>query len=54
MKSYYSILLFIIGSLFAQEQTFTLIDGTVIIGTIQEETDLTMQVQTKFGLVTIN
>jgi len=54
MKSYYSILLFIIVSLFAQEQTFTLIDGTVIIGTIQEETDVTMQVQTKFGIVTIN
>ena len=54
MKSYYSILLFIIGSLFAEEQTFTLIDGTVIIGTVQEETDLTMQVQTNFGIVTIN
>jgi len=54
MRSFYSILIIIISSLFAQEQTFTLIDGTVIIGTIQDETDLTMQVQTKFGLVTIN
>ena len=54
MKSYYSILIFIFASLFAQEQTFKLKDGTVISGTVQEETDLTMQVQTKFGLVTIN
>ena len=38
----------------AQEQTFKLKDGTVISGTVQEETELTMQVQTKFGLVMIN
>ena len=38
----------------AQEQTFKLTDGTVIVGTVQEETDLTMQVETKFGIVTIN
>ena len=38
----------------AQEQTFKLKDGTVIVGTVQEETDLTMQVETKFGIVTIN
>jgi len=54
MKSYYSILFFIIASLCAQEKPFTLIDGTVIRGTIQEETDSTLQVQTKFGIVTIN
>ena len=54
MKSYYSILLFIFASLFAQEQTFTLIDGTIIKGAVLEETDLTLQVQTKFGLVTIS
>ena len=38
----------------AQEQTFKLKDGTVIIGKVQEETDLTMQVETKFGIVTIS
>ena len=38
----------------AQEQTFKLTDGTVIVGTVKEETDLTMQVETKFGIVTIN
>ena len=54
MKSYYSILFFIIASLCAQEKPFTLIDGTVIKGTIQEETDSTLLVQTKFGIVTIN
>ena len=40
--------------MYAQEQTFKLKNGTVIIGKVQEETDLTMQVQTKFGLITIN
>ena len=39
---------------YAQDQSFKLKDGTIILGTIQEETDLTMQVQTKFGIVTIN
>ena len=38
----------------AQEQPFKLKDGTINIGTVKEETDLTMQVQTKFGLITIN
>ena len=38
----------------AQEQTFKLKDGTIIIGKIQEETDVTMQVETKFGIVTIS
>ena len=54
MKSYYSILFFIIASLCAQEKPFTLIDGTIIKGAVLEETDLTLQVQTKFGLVTIS
>ncbi len=40
--------------IYAQGQTFKLKDGTIISGTVQEETDLTMQVQTKFGLITIN
>ena len=54
MKSYYSILLFIFASLVAQEQTFTLIDGTVIIGIVQEETDTEYIVQTKYGSVTVD
>ena len=54
MKYYFSIIVIIIASLFAQEQTFKLKDGTVIIGKVQEETDLTMQVETKFGIVTIS
>ena len=54
MKSYCSILLFIFASLFAQEQTFKLQDGTVIIGTIQEETDTEYIVQTKYGSVTVD
>ena len=54
MKSYYSILLFIFASIFAQEQTFKLQDGTVIIGIVQEETDTTYIIETKYGSVTLN
>ena len=51
------IILFSIVTLFAQSndgQSFKLKDGTVINGTIIEETDLTFSVQTTFGVVTIN
>ena len=51
---FFSFAITISNFVFSQEQTFKLKDGTVISGTVQEETDLTMQVQTKFGLVTIN
>ena len=54
MKSYFGILLFLIGLLFAQEQTFKLQDGTVIIGTVQEETDTEYIVQTKYGSITVD
>ena len=56
MKSIFIILLTIV-TLFAQsnyEQSFNLKDGTVINGTVLEETDLTFSVQTTFGVVTIN
>ena len=56
MKSIFIILLSIV-TLFAQsneEQSFKLKDGTVINGTVLEETDLTFSVQTTFGVVTIN
>ena len=56
MRTFYLILssLILITSIFSQDKTFKLKDGTVIIGTIQEETNSTLIVQTKFGLVTIN
>ena len=54
MKSYYSILLFIFAPLFAQEQTFKLQDGTVIVGSVQEETETTYIIVTKYGSVTLN
>ena len=54
MKPYYSILLFIFALLFAQEQTFTLIDGTIIKGTVLEETETEYIVQTKYGSVTVD
>ena len=54
MKYYYSILLFIFASLFAQEQTFKLQDGTVIVGSVQEETETTYIIETKYGSVTLN
>ena len=39
---------------FSQENTFKLKDGTVIVGEIMEETDSTISVLTKFGLVAID
>ena len=54
MKFYYAILLIIFASLFAQEQTFKLQDGTVIVGSIQEETETTYIIVTKYGSVTLN
>ena len=53
MKFYYAILLIIFASLFAQEQTFKLQDGTVIVGSVQEETETTYIVETKYGSVTL-
>ena len=38
----------------AQDQTFKMKDGTIIVGIVKEETDTDIQVQTQFGLVTIN
>ena len=46
-------LFFIVGNIFA-EQTFRLKDGTVVSGSVQNETDLEIEVLTKFGLVKIN
>ena len=55
MKPIYKLLLIIlISSLFAQEQTFKLKDGTVIVGTVQEETETTYIIETKHGSVTVN
>ena len=54
MKFYYAILLIIFASLFAQEQTFKLQDGTVIVGSVQEETETTYIIETKYGSVTLN
>ena len=53
MKFYYAILLIIFASLFAQEQTFKLQDGTVIVGSVQEETETTYIIKTKYGSVTL-
>ena len=49
-----TILLIIFASLFAQEQTFKLQDGTVVVGSVQEETETTFIIQTKYGSVTLN
>ena len=38
----------------AESQSFKLKDGTVVVGTIQNETDIEIEVLTKFGLVKIN
>ena len=38
----------------AQDQTFKLKDGTIIVGFIKQETESDIEVQTKFGIVTIN
>ena len=54
MKFYYAILLIIFASLFAQEQTFKLQDGTVIVGSVQEETETIYIIITKYGSVTLN
>ena len=51
---FFSFAISISNFVFSQEQTFKLKDGTVISGTVQEETDSTIQVETKFGIVTIN
>ena len=39
---------------FSQDKTFKLKDGTVIVGAIMEETDSTISISTKFGLVVID
>ena len=54
MKFYYAILLIIFASLFAQEQTFKLQDGTIIAGSVQEETETTYIIETKYGSITLN
>lgn len=55
MKLIYKVLLIIIiSSLFSQDQQFKLKDGTVIVGTVQEETDTTYTIKTKYGSVTVN
>ena len=54
MKFYYSILFILIALLFAQEQTFKLKDGSKIVGEIVEETETSLSVLTKFGLITID
>ena len=44
----------IISTLFSQDQKFKLQDGTVIVGPVQEETDTTYTIKTKYGSVTVN
>ena len=43
-----------ISLIFAQDQTFKLQDGTIVVGSVQEETETTYIVQTKYGSVTLN
>ena len=47
MKYCYTLLIIIFASLFAQEQTFKLQDGTIIVGAVQEETETTYIIETK-------
>ena len=54
MKYCYTFLIIMSASLFAQEQTFTLQDGTVIVGSVKEETETTYIIETKYGSVTLN
>ena len=55
MKLIYKLLLIIVVSLlFSQDQKFKLKDGTVIVGIVQEETDTTYTIKTKYGSVTVN
>ena len=54
MKHNFGIIFVVFASLFAQEQTFKLQDGTVIVGSIQEETESTYIIQTKYGSITLN
>ena len=54
MKFYHGILLLLITTIFAQEQTFKLQDGTVIVGSVQEETETTYIIETKYGSVILN
>ena len=53
MKYYFGILLIVFASLFAQERTFKLKDGTVIVGSIQEETESNYIIKTKYGSITL-
>ncbi|SVE54753.1 uncharacterized protein METZ01_LOCUS507607, partial [marine metagenome] len=56
MKSLLSLiyLTLAISLIFAQDQTFKLQDGTIVVGSVQEETETTYIVQTKYGSVTLN
>ncbi len=55
MKLAYKLLLIItISTLFSQDQQFKLQDGTIIVGTVQEETDTTHTIKTKYGSVIVN
>ena len=38
----------------SENQSFRLKDGSVVVGTIQNETDTEIEILTKFGLVVIN
>jgi len=54
---YFVALLIIVNITFSQSgenQSFKLKDGSVVVGTIQNETDTEIEVLTKFGLVVIN
>ena len=44
----------IISTLFSQDQQFKLKDGTIVVGTVQEETDTTYTIETKYGSITVN
>jgi len=55
MKQIYKLLLIIIISpLFSQDQQFKLKDGTIIVGTVQEETETTYIIETKYGSIIVN
>jgi len=50
---YLIFLILSITLIFSQDQTFKLQDGTVIVGSVQEETETTYIIATKYGSVTL-
>ena len=44
----------LVATVLSQDQTFTLKDGTVVVGSVQQETETTYIIQTKYGSITVN